>query len=206
MPSRTIGEFTEPLSSKISASQVERFRVCGHVAVENLWSTATSIALAEEARAIFPSTPLRHRRTGAPRQATAAEAPLLAQLHFSLMPAARALTGQLLVPSYGWYNYYTRDDGIWLHTDVEGSALAILATVVGTVGALHLHFELQGASQEELDAMQAAPGWDENSGVQVPYPALGILAHRGREVPHHRPGRAISSMSAVAALHYTKLL
>jgi hypothetical protein len=206
MPSHAKVEFTEPLSSMVSASAAERLRVCGHVAVDNLWGTATRTALSEEARAIFPSTPIRQGRAGAPRQATAADAPLLAQLHFSLMPVARALTGQLLVPSYGWYNYYPHDDGIWLHTDVDGSDLAMLATVVGTVGPLHLRFELQGASQEELDAIQTDPGWDENSGVRVAYPALGVLAHRGRNIPHHRPGRVIPSMSVVAALHYTTLL
>src|ERR1044072_2052841 len=97
----------------VSAAHAEHLRTYGHVAVHDLWSAAVASALAEEALSVFPATRAPRKRGGAPRQATAADAPLLAQLHFSLMPTARALTGQLLVPSYGWYNYYTSDDGIF---------------------------------------------------------------------------------------------
>ncbi|MFF6772314.1 hypothetical protein ACFY8W_01980 [Streptomyces sp. NPDC012637] len=171
-----------------------------------LWDSATAEALAGEAAALFPAAEATARRAGGLIQATASDAPLLTRLHFALVPLARALTGRLLVPSYGWYNFYPSDDAIWLHVDVEKSDLAILGTVSGGVGPLHIHPELAGRTQAELDRLQTGPSWDADSGCRTAYPRRGVLALRGRSVPHHRPGRPLTTLGAVAALHFTSLL
>ncbi|MFI8823859.1 hypothetical protein [Streptomyces sp. NPDC053431] len=178
----------------------------GCAAFGELWNGATAEAIAVEAAELFPAAAEIARRTGGLIQATASDAPLLTRLHFALVPLARALTGRLLVPSYGWYNFYPGDDGIWLHVDVERSDLAILATALGGVGPLHIHPELAGSTQAELDRLQAGPSWDADSGRRIAYPRRGVLALRGRSVPHHRPGRPLSALGAVAALHFTSLL
>jgi len=178
----------------------------GFVTFSKLWSATIAEGIAQEAAALFPTAELTVRRTGAPVQATASDAPLLAQLQFALVPLARALTGQLLVPAYGWYNFYPTDDAIWLHVDVEKSDLAILATALGAVGPLHLHPELAGMTQTELDQRQGDPSWNEYSGDQIGYPERGVLALRGRKLPHHRPGHPLPAPGAVAAMHYISLL
>jgi hypothetical protein len=132
-------------------------------------------------------------------------APLLGWLHFALLPIVRQFTGQMLVPSNAWYNFYPINDAIWLHIDVAESDLVVVSTALGEVGALHLHPTLQGADQTELDSIRTAPEWDERSGVRVPYPRRGILIQRGRKLPHHRPGHELPVPSAVLALHYRSL-
>ena len=179
--------------------------VHGHAMIEGVWSRKTARRLAREAAALFAHRQVTSGSIGPPQQATASDAPVLASLQFALLPMARALTGQLLVPSCGWYNFYPTDDAIRLHTDVEESDLVLLASVLGEPGPLHLHPELQGRVQSELDAIQNDPGWNPAGGVAVPYPPLGILALRGRKVPHHRAGSPCSSLTAVIALHYKTL-
>ncbi|MFD7258850.1 hypothetical protein [Streptomyces sp. NPDC059874] len=178
----------------------------GFAAFGELWNDATAEAIAKEAAALFPTAEATARRSGGLIQATASDGPLLTQLHFALVPLARALTSRLLVPSYGWYNFYPSDDAIWLHVDVEKSDLAILATALGDVGPLHVHPELAGRNQAELDRLQTGPSWDADSGCRIAYPRHGVLALRGRSVPHHRPGRPLPTLGAVAALHFTSLL
>ncbi|MFC4514202.1 hypothetical protein [Streptomyces ehimensis] len=180
------------------------FTARGCLAVEGLWDDRCAAALAHEAGRLLP----RGRRAGPggperpSRQAVAADAPLLARLHRALVPLARALAGRLLVPTCAWYNYYEQHDGIWLHIDIDASELALLTTVLGEVGPLHLHPALRGRTQDQLDALQRDPDWDCHSGTAVRYPCRGVLAQLGRAVPHHRPGRPLARPGAVAALHY----
>lgn len=199
--------------------ELQKFMRRGYVHIEELWSTDFAEAFSREARGILagPNRPesvssrprCEQRRTAPSRQIKASNstphAPFLAQLHFSLVPLARALTGRMLVPAHAWYNCYTTHDGLLLHVDTEGSELALLTTALGDVGPLHLHPELRGKTQDELEAVQMDPNWDLNSGVAVAYPRLGLLAHRGNMIPHHRPETPIQCPSAVAALHYASL-
>jgi hypothetical protein len=178
----------------------------GFVAFGELWNSTTAEAIAEEAASLFPAADSTARRAGGLVQATASEAPLLTHLQFALVPLVRALTGRLLVPSYGWYNFYPTDDAIWLHVDVERSDLAVLATALGSVGPLHLHPELAGTTQAELDRLQTDPSWNAHGGHRIGYPERGIVALRGRSLPHHRPGRPLPTPCAVAAMHFTSLL
>ncbi|MFI6150680.1 hypothetical protein [Streptomyces sp. NPDC051109] len=194
-------EFTVGLPA-VARIQRESLAQQGFAAFGELWNGATAEAIAVEAATLYPTA----RRVGGLIQAKASDGPLLTRLHFALVPLARALTGRLLVPSYGWYNFYPSDDAIWLHVDVEKSDLAILATALGSVGPLHLHPELAGQTQAELDRLQAGPSWDADSGCRVAYPRHGVLALRGRSVPHHRPGRPLPTLGAVVALHFTSLL
>jgi hypothetical protein len=190
----------------VASSHRECLAGQGFAAFSELWNSSTAEAIAVEAAALFPAAEATARRAGGLIQATSSDAPLLTRLHFALVPLARALTGRLLVPSYGWYNFYPRDDAIWLHVDVEKSDLAIVATALGGVGPLHVHPELAGRTQAELDRLQTGPSWDADSGCRIAYPRRGVLALRGRSVPHHRPGRPLATLGAVAALHFTSLL
>lgn len=177
----------------------------GYVVIGGLWTHLLAESLEAEAAALLPAAQDREWQAGPPKQATASEAPLLAQLHLSLVPLARAVSGKLLVPTCGWYNFYPFEDGIWLHVDVVDSDLVILTTVLGVVGPLHLHPDLADMSQDQLDVVQNGGEWDPNCGVPVDYPRFGIVAHRGRKIPHHRPGRRLTAPAAVAALHYKSL-
>ncbi len=201
-----IGALVDRSAARLDLGHVRSFVQQGHLAVADLWDDALGQRLADEALALAPVGDDIRREVGAPPQATAEDAPLLTSRQFSLIPLVRALTGRLLVPSLGWYNYYTGDDGIWLHVDIRGSEVAVLAGVHGEVGPLHLHPELEGLSQPELDAVRRDPRWDELSGCVVGYPRNGVLVHRGRAVPHHRPRRPLATPSVVAALHYATLL
>lgn len=186
-----------------------------YVQLKGLWSASFGEALSSEARYVLLAThglepgrsraPIGRGMTAPSSEATVVLAPLLAHLHLSLVPLARALTGRMLVPAHAWYNFYTIDDGMWLHLDTEGSELALLTTALGNVGPLHLHPELRGRTQDELEAIQRDPKWQPETGVPMGYPRLGLLAHRGHVVPHHRPGRPVSEPCAVAALHYASL-
>ena len=115
----------------------------GYAVMNDVWSQAQAGLLAKEAAALLFGRPERCG-AGPPQQATASDAPVLASLQFALLPTVRAMTGQLLVPSYGWYNFYSTDDGIWLHIDIEDSDLAILSTAFGETGPLHIHPYLSG--------------------------------------------------------------
>jgi hypothetical protein len=112
----------------------------------------------------------------------------------------------MLLPAYAVYNYYEHDDGVWLHVDADECEVTLLAAVLGEVGPLHVHPELRGTDLETCEVLERSPGWDDASGVRVPYPRLGVLAMRGRLLPHHRPPTPMTTVGAVAALHYRSVL
>ena len=186
-----------------------------YVQLKGLLSASFAEALSSEARCVLSAmhsaesgqyrAPSEQGLTAASNQATRVLAPLLAHLHLALIPLVRALTGRLLVPAHAWYNFYMIDDSMGLHIDTEGSELVLLTTALGDVGPLHLHPELRDRTQGELEAIQRHPNWRLESGVPMDYPRLGLLAHRGHVIPHHRPGRPVSEPCAVAALHYASL-
>jgi len=187
----------------------------GFARFDGLWDQEYADRLSAEARALMagavpppsrkPRPPVVAARPEPSSEVTTAAAPLLAELHDSLVPLARALTGRLMVAAWAVYIYYETDDAVWLHVDTEDCELTLLTTVVGDIGPLHLHPDLWGATQDELDALEASDSWFEQRGIAEPYPTLGVLAHRGNHVPHHRPHRRIAEPGAVAAMHYTSL-
>lgn len=208
-PSAGLSEGGKLVRSLPNSVERQTFMGQDYVQLEGLLSETFADALSGEARNVFsvthqpdseqPADPIESSG-----QATEVLAPLLRHLHLSLVPLARALTGQVLVPAHAWYNFYTSDDHMWLHID-SGSELVLLTTALGQVGPLHLHPELRGKTQAELEIIQRDPAWEPESGVPVDYPRLGLLAHRGHVVPHHRPGHPVSEPCAVAALHYLSL-
>lgn len=195
-------------------SERQRFIRQDYIQIKSLWSANFAEALSSEAHRLFyvmhklgrkqSATPIKRGLTTSSSQGVVL-APLLAHLHLSLVPFARALTGQMLVPAHAWYNFYESNDGLWLHVDADGSELVFLTTVLGNVGPLHLHPDLRGKTQDELETLQKDTKWRPESGVPLNYPWLGLLAHRGHLVPHHRPGKSVSEPCAVAALHYSPL-
>lgn len=175
----------------------------------SLWDGALGEALEDEARLVTRTRrrpgPGTAQRAGPRGQVVVGHAPILARFQSSLVPVLRGLTGRMLVPVHAWYNRYERDDGIWLHVDVDESEIVALATVVGRVGALHVHPDLRGLDQDRLDAVRGADGWRDDCGVRLAYPPCGVLVQRGREIPHHRPSKPLSEPAVVAALHYRSL-
>ena len=196
----------------VTSQERVQFRQMGFVLIRGLLGPCLSSALEREAiasveQAKVPrdgwTTELRKRERETPARQTARRpAKVLAQLQAALVPLLRTLTGQLLAPSYAWYNYYEGTDGIWLHVDPQESDLSVLTTVLGEVGPLHLHPELKGQSQDQLDTYYQGVDWDPDSGVPVCYPRDGILVSRGQVIPHHRSGKPIVRRCAVAAMHY----
>lgn len=186
-----------------------------YVQLNGFLSASFAETLSSEARCVLSvmrgpepgqsRAPIKQSLTALSNQTTVVLAPLLAHLHLSLVPLVRALTGRVFVPAHAWYNFYVSNDGMRLHIDTEGSELVLLTTALGDIGPLHLHPELRGRTQDELEAIQSDRNWKPESGVMMDYPRLGLLAHRGYMVPHHRPGRPVSEPCAVAALHYSSL-
>ncbi len=130
---------------------------------------------------------------------------VLPQLQNTLIPFLRVLTGHLLVPLNSWYISYEGTDGISLHIDPEKSDISVLISVLGEVGPLHLHPELEGQNQNQLDIYYQGADWKPNSGIPLTYPYDGIIVNRGHRIPHHRTGKPISQRCAVAVMHYTIL-
>ena len=130
---------------------------------------------------------------------------VLPHLQNKLLPLLRVLTGHPLVPLNSWYIYYERTDGIVLHADPEKSDISVLISVLGKVGPLHFHPELESQNQNQLDAYYHGKNWKPDSGSPLAYPCDGILINRGHRIPHHRTGKSIFQCCAVAALHYTIL-
>lgn len=193
----------------------QQFISNGYVQLEELWRPDFAESLSNEARLVMLSANLPdvegfkagagQGRAKLSTYNTMTLVPILKHLHFSQLPLVRALTGRLLVPAHAWYNFYLNDDSIWLHIDIQGSELVLLTTVFGDVGPLYLHPELQGKSQDELNAIQNDPKWEDKSGQPMAYPRHGLLAVNGNVIPHHRPGLSLPQPAAVAALHYTSL-
>jgi hypothetical protein len=187
----------------------------GYIQLEGLLSTNLAEALSSEARSVLltlqssepgqAQAPIEQGLASSRCQAVGGLAPLLVHLHLYLVPLVRALTGRVLVPAHAWYNFYLDHDGMRLHVDTEGSELVLLTTAMGDVRALHLHPELYGRTQDELEVFQRDSKWKPESGVPMDYPRFGFLAHRGHVLPHHRPGCPVSEPCAVAAFHYSSL-
>lgn len=196
----------------LDLSEHGSFRSEGHVLLHEIFTDDFRRALAAEAAdrwscAIAPEGGYRPKvvASAPTRQTLERDAPLLASLHHALVGVARALTGRMLAAAYAVYNYYEVTDAVWLHVDTEGCDLTMLATALGEVGPLYLHHDRAGASIEDCLAWEADPAWDPRGGVPFAYPERGVLAMRGSTIPHHRPGRPVSGLSAVAALHYRSM-
>ena len=208
-------QLLELAAPTIGAAERRCYADDGHARLDGLWDERFAQRLCNEAQALRseaaapesrkPRPPVLAARPEPSREATAASAPLLQQLHLSLVPVARAITGRMMVAAWAVYIYYDTDDAVWLHVDTSECELTLLTTVMGDIGPLHLHPDMWGWSQDDLDRLEATPEWDEHRGVQASYPRLGVLAHRGNHVPHHRPHRPIAQPGAVAALHYSSL-
>jgi hypothetical protein len=178
-----------------------------------LWGPQVSVAMEREARrrsasATLPETGPRipvspERGTG--KMIPVASGELLLRLHHAFVPLVRGLSARCLFPTFAAYGYYEGDDEVVLHVDGEPSDLVLLIPALGDVGPLHLHDELVGLSPVELGRLESDPKWDRTSGLPIVYPTDGVTAIRGNVVPHHRPGRPISQLGAVAALHYRSL-
>lgn len=220
MAEHAIGEVPvedlDPIQIRCDALDVEavrRFRSDGYARVDALWSTTVADRVRDEARGRWqsaeapaggPRTPLTPDQRPS-RQTRVATGPWLSTLHRSLVGFARGLSGRMLVPAFAAYGYYEDDDRVLLHVDSQGCDVTLLTAALGTFAPLHVHPELQGMTNDELGAIESDSTWDRESGVCVEYPSLGVTALRGQLLPHHRPGRPLSGLSAVAALHYRSL-
>jgi hypothetical protein len=181
-----------------------------HAHLDRLWGIELSRAMAAEADRRWATATLPETGPRTPvssdcatgKKTPVASGALLDKLHHALVPMARALSARLLLPTVAAYGYYQGDDRVVLHLDGEPSDVVLLAPALGDVGALHLHPEMVGMTPVELGRFESDPRWDRSGGLPIRYPRDGVTALRGNVVPHHRPGRPISGVCAVAALHY----
>ncbi len=188
----------------------DELRTEGFVALPDLWDAATTDALAQEAHRLWTSAlppttgPMRRVAASRPgvRPTLLSTGPVLEALHHELAGLTRALTGQLLVPSFASYYFYEGNDEVRLHLDTDQCDLTMIAEVLGELGPLRLHPELAGMTIDELFELEDDASWDRESGLAIQHPRSGVTAFRGRRLPHHRPGREIDGIGAVAALHY----
>jgi len=196
----------------VLASARSLFRTRGYAQLPDVVTRAEADALSEEALRLWPSAgpPIDgwSRRAAMTRPGSGltlrAAGPSLESLHMALARLARALSGQLLVPSWSGYYFYEGDDEVRLHVDTPLCDLTMVIVVMGTLGALHLHPELRGTAPAELQMLEADPEWDRASGEPVVHSRTGVTAFRGRLLPHPRPGRTLESLGAVAAFHYRR--
>ena len=180
------------------------FRKLGFVAIRGLIKSSLSSALKQDAIASASHLERHAPETTAYRSAKQSRSTnVLLQFQATLLPLLRTLTGYQLVPSDSWYIYYEGTDEIRLHVDPEESDISVLTSVLGEVGPLHLHPELEGQNENQLNSYYKGAGWNPIGGVPLSYPCDGILINRGHRIPHHRVGKPISQRCAVAALHYT---
>jgi hypothetical protein len=180
------------------------------VAVADLWDEPIGQALSDEAAHLW--TTARSPAVGPPRRVAPsrpgirptllASGDVLSALHDQLVGVARSLTGQALVPSFAFYYFYETNDEVRLHYDTDQCDLTMITEVLGELGPLHMHPELRTLSIDELFTLEDDPAWDRESGLPIHHPRSGVTAFRGRRMPHHRPGREIGGLGAVAALHY----
>ena len=201
---------SDPAQFHVGATARTELRTRGHVALDGLWSEDVAAALAGEAGAVWrtarPPTIGPNRRVNpsrpGDRPTLLGKGPELERLHLDLLGLCRRLTGQMLEPSFAFYYFYSGDDEVRLHLDTPECDLTVISEVLGPLGPLHLHPELAGMSIDQLTALEADPSWDRESRVPIAHPRLGVTAFRGRRLPHHRPGRSLAGLGAVAALHY----
>ena len=205
------------IPTHVALKKGAQFRKMGFVAIQGLIKASLSSALEKDAIASIEQDKeiLDSRMTSLENntpetriyQSTKRSESInvLPQLQNALLPLLKVLTGHLLVPLNSWYIYYERTDEILLHADPEKSDISVLISVLGQVGPLHFHPELESQNQNQLDDYYQGPNWSPNSGSSLIYPYDGILINRGHRIPHHRAGKPIPQRSAVAALHYTIL-
>jgi hypothetical protein len=187
-----------------------RFLSCGFAVLPDLWSPSLSHELAGEAARLFPAAVAPSWRPRTPRPPAhaagsttpVARGPLLQELHTALTSLVRALSGRVLVPSFATYGFFPVDDGVVLHADTGAADVVLLTKVLGEVGPLHIRPDLAGQTPEQLSAHLGGPTWNPCTGVRLHHPGRGLTALRGASLPHHRPARAVPTLSAVAALHY----
>jgi hypothetical protein len=201
---------SDPAVFHVDATARTQLRTRGHVALDGLWSEDVAAALASEAGAVWrtarpptigPNRRVAPSRTGE-RPTLIGKGPMLERLHLDLVGPCRRLTGQVLDPSFAAYYFYSGDDEVRLHLDTPQCDLTMISEVLGPLGPLHLHPELMGMTIDELVSLEADPAWERESGVPIAHPRLGVTAFRGRRLPHHRPGRSLAGLGAVAAHHY----
>ncbi|MFG2987453.1 hypothetical protein ACGFYQ_40635 [Streptomyces sp. NPDC048258] len=192
----------------------QAYHAHGYLNLHDMWTEEFRQALAAEARARFdvaevpdtgPQTPVVESRM-VRRPTLAATGPLLTHLHLALTGTVRAVSGRLVVPTFSAYGYYEANDETLLHLDSEQCDVTLLTTVLGSVGPLHLRAELRGRTMAELGALEDDPQWNRLGGTRITYPARGFTVLAGNTLPHHRPGRPVATLSAVAALCYRSLL
>ena len=205
------------IPTHVALKKGAQFRKMGFVAIQSLIKAGLSSVLEKDAIASIEQDKIildsrmtsLENRTPETRiyQSTKRSQSInvLPQLQNTLLPLLKVLTGHLLVPLNSWYIYYEGTDGILLHADPEKSDISVLISVLGKVGPLHFHPELESQNQNQLNDYYQGPNWNPNSGSSLIYPYDGILINRGHRIPHHRAGKPISQRSAVAALHYTIL-
>jgi hypothetical protein len=182
----------------------------GFVALHDLWSDEVATAMSAEAARVRADAappaggPFRRVAPSRPgdQPPLIARGPLLDQLHLDLVGLTRRLTGQVLVPTFAAYYFYEGDDEVRLHLDTADCDLTMISEVLGPLGPLHLHPELAGLTPQQLTVREAHPAWNRESGTPVQHPRRGVTAFRGRQLPHHRPGRELPGLGAIAALHY----
>jgi hypothetical protein len=209
-PSRTTSARSDSGTFHVAPSACGELRTQGYVALDDLWPAAVGQTLATEAddlwnnarppaigpgRRVAPTRPVQ-----LPTLLSGGEA--LSALHHDLVGVARSLTGQLLEPSFAFYYFYERNDEVRLHYDTDQCDLTMITEVLGDLGPLHMHPELQDLTTDDLFSLEDDPTWDRESGLPIHHPRSGLTAFRGRRLPHHRPGRPLDGLGAVAALHY----
>ena len=203
------------IPTHIALKKSAQFRKIGFAAIRGLIKASLSSALEQDAIASVSQDKVSHDdwmtnlekhapETTAYQSAKRSRSTnVLLQYQAALLPLLRTLTGYLLVPSDSWYIYYEKTDEIGLHVDPEESDISVLTSVLGEVGPLHLHPDLEGQNQNQLNSYYKGVGWNPIGGIPLSYPCDGILINRGHRIPHHRAGKPISQRCAVATLHYT---
>lgn len=206
----------QPAVSRLPGRDAQQqFLTNHHVVLDGLWNVELAEALQAEAttrRAVAgppsdgPVIRVGGSRTSQRPALMTRPGPVLAELHGSLTRFLRALSARMLVPSQATYTYYELDEEVRLHVDTPACDVTLITEVLGKLGPLHLHPELERRSTDELVPLEGDSTWDRTSGLPVVHPRLGATIFRGRVLPHHRPEWPVEGTHAIAALHYRFLL
>ena len=203
------------IPTHVALKESAQLRKIGFVKVSNLIKYSLSSALEQDAIASMeksrlvcdswmPNLEKNIQETKSYQSARRSQPTnVLMRFQVALLPLLQAMTGNILIPSDSWYIYYEGTDGIPLHDDPKESDISVLTSVLGGVGPLHLHPDLEGQNQDQLDSYYKGVDWNPIGGIPLRYPCDGIIINRGHRVPHHRAGKPISQLCAVATLHYT---
>jgi hypothetical protein len=209
-----VGE--QPAVARLPAQEAQqRFLRDNHVVLDGLWNVELAEVLQTEATAMraFAGPPsdgpvirVGGTRTSQRPALMTRPGPVLAELHGSLTRFLRALSARMLVPSQATYTYYELDEEVRLHVDTPPCDVTLITEVLGKLGPLHLHPELEGMPTDDLVQLEGDSNWDRSSGLPVVHPRLGATIFRGRVLPHHRPEWPVEGLHAIAALHYRFML